>query len=228
MADNMTIGDFQITRIVNPETKDNCYLVYHEPLNEMLVIDPGHSVREIIEEINHQHCELRYILFTHAHYDVVGDAKTLSEEFSVPCAFQKSDLRLFRMSPQYAMEYASLELQPPLGYRAFNGEPVFFFAGQQFNTVHTPGHTAGSVCYLFDDFVFTGETLLKEGVGEMSQPGASPRQIHESMQKLFDKCEEDRTVFPGKGAGWHTSEAREWWKNRSEKELFQMELSLDY
>jgi glyoxylase-like metal-dependent hydrolase (beta-lactamase superfamily II) len=42
---------------------------------------------------------------------------------------------------------------------------VLRFGGEQIKALHTPGHTAGSMSYLWRDHVFTGDSLLINGCG---------------------------------------------------------------
>ena len=46
---------------------------------------------------------------------------------------------------------------------------------------HTPGHTPGSLCYHFGNFLFTGDTLMCNKVGETSGEGAAESESGERM-----------------------------------------------
>ena len=62
----------------------------------------------------------------------------------------------------------------------------------------TPGHTCGSVCYLLDDVIFSGDTLFCESIGRTDFPTGSPSEMQASLLRLFS-LEEDYTVYPGHG-----------------------------
>jgi len=71
-------------------------------------------------------------------------------------------------------------------------------------TIATPGHTAGSMCFLLEGspLLFTGDTLFPGGPGNTSFPGSSFPQIIESIdRRLFSPFGADTLVYPGHGAG---------------------------
>ncbi len=50
--------------------------------------------------------------------------------------------------------------------------------------IHTPGHTKDSICLLGKNFIFTGDTLFKNGYGRTDLPGGSQKELEESLEKL--------------------------------------------
>ena len=71
--------------------------------------------------------------------------------------------------------------------------------GMIFRTLHTPGHTAGSVCYLLEDKLFTGDTLFCLGVGRTDLPTGDYRMLVSSVRDVLFKLSGDYSVFPGHG-----------------------------
>jgi glyoxylase-like metal-dependent hydrolase (beta-lactamase superfamily II) len=71
------------------------------------------------------------------------------------------------------------------------------FGDEVLHVLATPGHTAGSVCYLWRDRLFCGDTLELRGCGLLVGPGADAGQLYDSVtQKLFILPGET-LVFPG-------------------------------
>jgi glyoxylase-like metal-dependent hydrolase (beta-lactamase superfamily II) len=62
----------------------------------------------------------------------------------------------------------------------------------------TPGHTAGSVCYLCEDSLFTGDTLFAGCCGRTDLPGGSMNTMRQSLSRLKE-LEADYAVYPGHG-----------------------------
>jgi len=206
---------YDITTVVTGPTETNCYIVYHHPSTETLIIDPGEDASKIIDIANAKRGiagELRYILLTHAHHDQLGAAAALSDEFKIPCAFHKGDKRLFRMAAAHALEESGRKVRVPLSYRAFIKEPDFYFGGHQVSVIHTPGHTAGSVCYVIDNSIFTGDTLLHSQLGSTDATKANIEKMSQSIDKIFEKCPENKIIYPAHGAPWQLDPARNWWQ----------------
>ena len=65
--------------------------------------------------------------------------------------------------------------------------------------IHTPGHTKDSICLLGKNFIFTGDTLFKNGYGRTDLPGGSQKELEESLEKLSKLLKPGLMVYPGHG-----------------------------
>ena len=72
--------------------------------------------------------------------------------------------------------------------------------------MNTPGHTAGSCCYLAGEVIFSGDTLFDGDIGRTDFPGGSFELLRRSLQRLCD-LPGDYRVLPGHGE--NTTLARE-------------------
>jgi glyoxylase-like metal-dependent hydrolase (beta-lactamase superfamily II) len=67
-----------------------------------------------------------------------------------------------------------------------------------FKVLHTPGHTKGSICLLFDGFLITGDTLFAGTVGRTDLDGGSSEEMFVSLSKL-KKLNPSLVIYPGHG-----------------------------
>ena len=189
-------GEYQITTIVTGELwKENCYLVNHLPSGEQVLIDPGDDPDLIVQAVLDGGAKLRHILLTHAHHDHVGAVAALCRRFGLPCDVHKGDARLLRHAPMYASRFAGKRIEPPEPFRAYEDQPVFQLGERSIETIHTPGHTSGSVCSKVGDFVFTGDTLLYERVGRTDLPGGDAALLVTSVRWLMEHLPNDTIMF---------------------------------
>ena len=72
---------------------------------------------------------------------------------------------------------------PYIDIRVDDGDPVRFDQ-LALKVLATPGHTQDAMCLLFDDRIFTGDTLLIGGCGRTDLPGGDAEKQYESLQKL--------------------------------------------
>jgi glyoxylase-like metal-dependent hydrolase (beta-lactamase superfamily II) len=81
------------------------------------------------------------------------------------------------------------------------------FHGNKIKVIHTPGHTEGGVCYLFDNTLVSGDTLFLNSIGRFDFPlGSFEDEINSIKNKLM--ClSDDIKVYPGHG--FSTSIGRE-------------------
>jgi glyoxylase-like metal-dependent hydrolase (beta-lactamase superfamily II) len=88
---------------------------------------------------------------------------------------------------------------------------VIRFGGLRLEVLHTPGHTAGSVCLLspHDGLLFSGDTLFAGGWGRVDLPGGDPARMVESLVRL-GSLDEPLRVLPGHGAPTTVGRERPW------------------
>lgn len=205
----------KVTCIVTGQKwKQNTYIVTHLPTLNTVIIDPGDNADLIIKYIQDCDGNVTRILLTHPHHDHVGAAAQVSEHFNVACELHKQDVRLLMHAPMYALRFADKTMTPVTNFQRFEALEMSSQA-PNVKSIHTPGHTKGSVCYLFDGFVFTGDTLLYKHVGRTDLPGSSAPELSWSVSWLLEKLGDEITVFPGHGKPWTIGEAKVWWQESS-------------
>ena len=72
---------------------------------------------------------------------------------------------------------------PGIAMRIDDGES-FVLGKLRLRALHTPGHTADSMCLVGEDRVFTGDTLLIGGTGRTDLPTGDPEALFDSLDKL--------------------------------------------
>jgi len=206
-------GDFTVTTIITaPPWYENCYLVQHQPTDDQLVIDPGSDGERIVEMVNANGGALKAIWITHGHPDHVGGARGIQDALGVQCHAHQEEAPVVTQVAEWAMAMIQVRMEAPKDLVFFNGEPALDFAGTKVQTVFTPGHTPGGVCYVFDGFAFTGDTLFNHGVGRTDFPGGDGRQLSESITNLLGVVPEETMLYSGHGPAWPAGEASRWWK----------------
>ncbi len=147
-------------------------------------------------------------LATHGHWDHVTDlAKVQAIGYRV--AGHPADAALFadptagRTDLPFVIEPVRIDQRLADGDRLSLGDVDIL-------VVHTPGHTAGSVCLWIDEeeILFTGDTLLKGGAGYLQRPESDPLALATSIRRLAD-FPSTTTLYPGHGAP--TTIAAETW-----------------
>lgn len=201
------------TLVADPRWKENCYLVTCSATGEQALIDPGDNAPLLASLVAENGCgQLAYLLLTHGHFDHLGAAGSLGQQFSAEVMIHEGDRRLLRQAALYAVRYDGRLVSPPRTSAAVVDDQQLPFGAGSITVLHTPGHTAGSVCYRFDGFVFTGDTLLVNHAGRTDQPGGDEGAIVSSIDRLLATLPAETVVFPGHGRSWTVAAAREWWR----------------
>lgn len=177
----------RIERFLLGPLEVNTYLVYDEQTRLAAVVDPG-DAPQIAQFLTAHDLTLTAILLTHGHFDHVGGVKKLVEQTN--CRVWLHPLEK-EMPPRLTAGtlYSTDDL----------AEGTEISVGTlRFHTLHTPGHSAGSVCFVCEDVLFSGDTLFDGGCGRTDLFGGSRCAIKESLRRLYDLAG-DLRVLPGHG-----------------------------
>ena len=166
----------------------NTYLVWDENSAGCVVIDPGYQADTILREAKALGKEISAIFLTHGHFDHVGAVRDLVAEVGCPVYLNEADLTMPAQLTAGPLYYTKL---------CAEGDRLEL-AGLSFKVLHTPGHTPGSVCYLCENAIFSGDTLFWGSCGRTDLPGGSWSTIRTSLLRLKD-LKGDYDVYPGHG-----------------------------
>ncbi len=172
-----------------PPLYENCYIVYSRASNEAVIVDPGVEDPRIAGFVEQRGLTVKAILNTHFHPDHTAANGRYAALYQAVVAAPGPDAK---------------GLTPPPG-RTFGDGETLRFEGFSVATLHTPGHTPGSTCFLVGDYLFSGDTLFKNDICKL--PDEAPGKAAEAQRRFVRMLREkimvldDRVrVCPGHGA----------------------------
>ena len=184
--------------IVGP-IEENTYLVYEENAKEALLIDPGSKSEEIVERIKELNFEKLIIFLTHGHGDHIAGVEFFRSNFpNAKVAISIEDSGLLNDHAENLSFYIneSITIRPA---EITIKEGDTFKTGSHMGIArHVPGHTKGGMVLIFDEMVFSGDTLFCESVGRSDFPGGNATALMNSIKSKILTLS-DRIVFPGHG-----------------------------
>lgn len=173
---------------------NNCSLIIDEKTNQSALVDCNEFSQKMIDMIGDT--DLKYILLTHGHFDHIIGVKSVKEKYSAQVVISKEDepmlnssklsLAVFCNAPQNNVD-ADIIVK--------DGDEIIL--GEiKIKVMATPGHTSGSVCYIAENCIFSGDTLFYCSCGRTDFPSGSPEQMMSSIQKL-KALDGDYKVYTG-------------------------------
>lgn len=188
----------KVTRITGGPLPTNCYLLTDETTGETAVIDPGFEDSELTGALFSAGREkIKAILLTHGHFDHIMGTAGIKRLTDAKIYIHSDDL-LFTTDNSLNLSDAMLSspIQTFTADVALNDGDTIALGNLCIRVMHTPGHTIGSCCYLVENAIFTGDTLMKCSCGRTDFPTGSYPQILESLSRLKN-LEGDYHIYPG-------------------------------
>lgn len=200
--------DFVLHPFFDPATSSFSYVLANPATGCCAVIDPvldydpqAHAVSarhadRILELIEVNDYRVEWILETHVHADHLSAARYLKSR--LVCAQVAIGSQVTAVQRHFA---AAFEVDVETDGRQFDrlledGERIAI--GHACGRVlHTPGHTPACVSYVFDRFVFVGDTLFMPdyGTARCDFPGGDAAQLYDSVQRLYALPEDTRMLM---------------------------------
>ena len=166
-------------QLFDPASSTYTYLVFDETTRDAIIIDPVDEQTDRDLGILRQYgLRLCWTVETHAHADHISGSGLLAEHAGAKTAAPAG----------CGIHTAALQLA--------HGD-VLRFGGEQMRALHTPGHTVGSMSFVWRDHVFTGDTLLIKGCGRTDFQSGSAHALFHSITRVLFALPDTTTVWPG-------------------------------
>lgn len=181
------------------QTATFAYLVGCREAGECLAVDPSWDPRGVIAIAEEKGLQVVGGIATHGHPDHVGGQWM---GMSIP-GFQEfaeiNDGPIHVHSQELPMVQALTDL-PGERLVAHEEGDVIEVGRVRIEVLHTPGHSPGSMTLLVDGHALTGDVLFVGGCGRIDLPGADPRMMRASLERL-SQLPGETVVLPGHDYG---------------------------
>lgn len=195
------MSEFRIRTCTVGQMGTNCYIVYREDWKRGVIVDPGDNGKYILNMCRELGVTPEAVVLTHGHFDHISAVEEIRRAFAgidVYAAEKEAGL----------LEDPGLNLSAAFGTgisvratRLMRDGDILELAGLRWKVMETPGHTAGSVCFLMEgeEVVISGDTLFAESLGRTDFPTGSAAEIVKSITGRLFVLPEDTMVYPGHG-----------------------------
>ena len=166
-------------QLFDPASSTYTYVLFDQESRDALIIDPvDEQIDRDMATLREYGLRLVWTVETHAHADHITSAGRLAELAGAKTA-----------APQgCGIGTAGIQLE--------DGDTLTF-GGEVLKALHTPGHTAGSMSFVWRHHVFTGDTLLINGCGRTDFQSGSAQDLYRSITQVLFALPDNTTVWPG-------------------------------
>ncbi len=188
----------EVKTLVLGELNTNTYIVEDIETNECIVIDPASEDKVILDAVEGK--RVKYILLTHGHFDHIGGVKMLKDKTGAPVYVHPLEEPQIEhpTNIEMAIETTGADFTRFESDALINEGDELSLGDEKISVIHTPGHTLGGVCYIFESsrLLFTGDTLMHLSVGRTDWPGGNTRDALKSISKIA-MLDGDYTMYGG-------------------------------
>ena len=169
----------QPIQLFDPASGSYTYVLFDETTRDALIIDPVDvQLERDLATLRQYGLTLRWSVETHTHADHITSAGQLAELAGARTA-----------APALCgISTAAVQLK--------DGDTLGF-GNEQLLALHTPGHTAGGMSYLWREHVFSGDAMLINGCGRIDFQSGSSAALYHSLTQILFALPEATTVWPG-------------------------------
>ena len=176
----------------------NSYLIVDDDSKQFAVVDPSTDTSAAKAFFDGGYV-LKYVVLTHGHFDhilFVDEWRACGAEV---CIHEGDAEFLGDPSKSLYLQFFARDTRHKDADIILHDKSVIKLGDNTIEVMSTPGHTKGSICYLFDNVMISGDTLFEGSIGRTDLYGSSPADMAESIEKL-SAIQKDYTVYPGHGA----------------------------
>lgn len=182
--------------------QENTYVLWDET-KECIILDPGNSNTTENKKLSHfieeKQLTIKRLILTHAHVDHINGNKYIFDTYGLLPEVHKDDLYFIEKHLATANMYGIPAEQSPMPVSYINEGDIIKFGNSSLHTLHTPGHSPGSISYynMEDKFIIGGDVLFYGSIGRTDLPLGHHETLIKSIKEKLFPLGDDMKVYSG-------------------------------
>lgn len=178
-----------------------CYIIGDESSKTCALIDPAFETKMILNEVRQKGYKVTHLINTHCHSDHTAGNADIIAATGAKLLIHKLDAKQLTSNANSTFSSAFGGKGSPEPDILLDDNDMINIGDTSLKVLHTPGHSAGSICLYTDGHVFTGDTLFIGGVGRTDLPGGSMQQLLKSIHEKIYTLPGETKIWPGHDYG---------------------------
>lgn len=173
--------------------EENSFLIIDEQTGATAIVDPSFVDDDTIKTV----ARIDFILLTHGHVDHISKVLNVKEKFKAKIVCHEDEALLLanpnaNLTSTFGMD---LIITPDITLK--DGD-CLNIGNLEIKCMHTPGHTQGGACYIMEEHIFTGDTVMAGTIGRTDLPTGNYNTLMGSIAKI-KKLEKNYILHCGHG-----------------------------
>ena len=195
-----------IRTIRNTPVDSNCFLIIDPEIKSAVIIDPGSKdCSNLLSVIDYHKVDPEFIILTHEHFDHIWGVNALKQKYNctIICSKECAD-KIINPKKNLSVFYDQV------GFETYNADIQFDtlkfsvnWQGNNIELIKTKGHSEGSICIVFNNLLFTGDTVIKDTKTVLKLPDSDRSELKKSLDYLNSICNNSTHIYPGHGKSFN-------------------------
>ena len=206
----------KIHKITNSPISSNCFILHKN--HKCIIIDPGSKDNiELDSYLVINNLTPEYVFLTHEHFDHIWGVNKLrlkfldikvisSKKCSLGITCSKKNMSAFYKNEHFVCLNSDFEFDESFELN-WMGERFYFF--------ETIGHSPGSICIYFNNFLISGDTIIYNEKTVTKFPNSSVNQLNKSLLNISEIISYPTTILAGHGEDFIINNKEELFKNKN-------------
>ena len=184
--------------------QENSYVLYDET-RECVIIDPGNNTasedKKLSDFISENNLIVKRLILTHGHIDHINGNKYVFDTYGLLPEVHQSDVYFIEKHVASATMYGLPAQQSPMPKTYLKEGDVIEFGNSKLETIHTPGHSPGSITFynIEQKFMIAGDVLFYGSIGRTDLPMGNMNDLISSIKNKLFALGDEMKVYNGHG-----------------------------
>lgn len=175
----------------------NTYILHNG--KDAAIMDPGGNEKRLLLFFKENGLQLKHIILTHGHFDHCGAVEPIKRATGAQVWISRVDEAMLHDNTASMARYFGHQYAPCTADVLLEDGDEIDLGFARLTAIATPGHTQGSMCFLTEDTLFSGDTLFKESIGRSDFPGGDYEMLMKSIREKLFTLPGNLRVLPGHG-----------------------------